>query len=105
MSQRTDADILLASVNSHSWQAPVPQPPVLVILRTTHIRLTIITIKDTNLGQSENVFCILMDAKMPPEDCSYGWHQIVYVYSSMTSNIILAPNLNPFWNMRQSVMT
>lgn len=37
--RRIDADIVPVSVNSHSWQTPIPQPPVLVILRTTYLPL------------------------------------------------------------------
>ena len=106
--QRTDADIVLVPVNSHSEQAPVLRPPVSIFLRTTsrnlpHIRLTIITIENINFGQSEII--ILIDVKYHPKDFSHGWHQIVYrYYSSMTSNIILAPSLKLFWNIRHSVV-
>ena len=61
--------------------------------------------ENTDFGQSENIFCILIDTKCHPKDRSYGWHQIAYVlYSSMTSNIILAPSLKLFWKIKQSVM-
>ena len=107
--RRIDADIVPVSVNSHSLQEQISQPPVSIIPRTTyhphHIRLTIITIENTDFGQTENIFCILIDTKYHPKDRSYGWHQIVYVlYSSMTSNIILAPSLKLLWNIRHSVM-
>ena len=60
-------------------------------------------IENINFGQSEII--ILIDVKYHPKDFSHGWHQIVYrFYSSMTSNIILAPSLKLFWNIRHSVV-